>query len=127
MASGPGALLVRQPDPTDLATGAQQAGATAAEFRIEPAIYEASTDTLLGLVQAVDPAVRGLMLIGHGPGLPRLAADLGDRPELGDAWRRMDEKFPTAGLAVVEFTVPWAEVGLTGGQGELVAFEVPRG
>lgn len=102
-------------------------GATADAVEIEPRIYGASVVDLLGVLQAVDPAVSRLMLIGHGPGIPDLAGRLGRRPEPADAWQRMDAKFPTAGLAVFDFDVPWAEVGLTGGQGDLIAFEVPRG
>lgn len=101
-------------------------GATAGDVRSEPRIYGAAVDTLLGLVQAVDPDVAALLLVGHGPGLPDLADALGRRPEPVETWRRMDTKYPTAGLAVLQFTVPWAEVGLSGGQGDLVAFEVPR-
>lgn len=98
-------------------------GATAATVEFEPQIYEASVPTLLELVRAVDPAVEGLLLIGHGPGVPALADRLGHRPEPADAWRRMDAKFPTSGLAVLAFDAPWADVDL----GELIAFEVPRG
>jgi phosphohistidine phosphatase len=105
---------------------AQEGGAEASEVRIEPGIYEASADELAGIVRAVDPVVSGLMLIGHGPGLPALAERLGRRPEPDEAWRRMDEKYPTCGLAVLGFDLPWAEVGLTGGRGDLIAFEVPR-
>lgn len=106
---------------------ALEGGATADAVDIEPQIYGASVGELLGVIQAVDPAVSRLMLIGHGPGIPDLADQLGRRPEPADVWQRMDAKYPTAGLAVLDFDVPWAEVGLSGGQGDLVAFEVPRG
>ena len=106
---------------------ARDAGAGAGEFRIEPRIYAAPTSTLVGLVQAVDPAVAHLMLIGHGPGLPGLPDALGERPDPVELWQRLDSSYPTAGLARIEFTIPWAEVGLSGGRGELVAVEVPRG
>lgn len=106
---------------------ALEGGATADAVQIEPRIYGASVEELLGVIQPVDPAVHRLMLIGHGPGIPDLADQLGRRPEPAETWQRMDAKYPTAGLAVLEFDVPWAEVGLTGGQGDLREFEVPRG
>lgn len=106
---------------------ALEGGATADAVEIEPRIYGATAADLLGVIHAVDPTIRRLMLIGHGPGVPDLADQLGRRPDPVDAWRRMDAKYPTAALAVLEFDVPWAEVGLTGGQGDLRAFEVPRG
>ncbi|HEY5981426.1 MAG TPA: histidine phosphatase family protein [Microlunatus sp.] len=104
---------------------AVDAGADAAEVRFVDAIYEASAVGLLGLVQATEEVVGSLMLIGHGPGLPGLAEGLGARPEPRDAWARMDEKYPTAGLTVLRLPCPWADAAA--GEAELMAFEVPRG
>jgi phosphohistidine phosphatase len=100
-------------------------GADAGEVRYVDAIYEASATRLLGLVQATEESVGSLMLIGHGPGLPGLAESLGARPEPRTAWARLDTKYPTAGLAVLRLSGPWAAA--TPGGAELVAFEVPRG
>lgn len=102
---------------------AEAAGASAGEVRIEPRIYEASAAALLSLVQQVDDAVTGLLLVGHSPGIPGLADRLGVRPEPAEVWRRMDEKFPTSGLAMLRFDSTWADVEA----GELIVFEVPRG
>lgn len=104
---------------------ATASGAQAGEVRYVDAIYEASTSRLLGLVQGIAEETGSLMLIGHGPGLPGLAASLGARPEPRGAWARMDAKYPTAGLAVLRLPGSWADA--TGGEAELVAFEVPRG
>ncbi len=100
-------------------------GADAGEVRYVDAIYEGSATRLLGLVQATEESVGSLMLIGHGPGLPGLAEGLGARPEPRAAWARLDTKYPTAGLAVLHLSGPWAAA--TPGEAELVAFEVPRG
>lgn len=100
-------------------------GAETGELRYVDAIYEASLTELLGLVQQTTEEVGSLMLIGHGPGLPALAASLGRRPEPRDAWARMDTKYPTSGLAVLELPGAWAEAAPSTAQ--LVAFEVPRG
>ena len=77
-------------------------------MRYVDAIYEASATRLLGLVQATEESVGSLMLIGHGPGLPGLAESLGARPEPRTAWARLDTKYPTAGLAVLRLSGPWA-------------------
>lgn len=101
-------------------------GAGAGEVRYVDAIYEASTARLIALVQQTAEEIASLMLLGHGPGLPGLAESLGRRPEpLDDAWARMDAKYPTAGLAVLQLEGAWADS--TAGTAELVAFEVPRG
>jgi phosphohistidine phosphatase len=104
---------------------AAAAGARAAEVRYVDAIYEASTQELLVLVRQTPEEVGSLMLIGHGPGLPGLAESLGARPQPRDAWQRMDAKYPTAGLAVLQLAGRWGDTAA--GQAELIAFEVPRG
>jgi phosphohistidine phosphatase len=102
---------------------AAEAGARAGEVRIERGIYAASETRLLQLVRQVDDAVTGLLLVGHGPGLPDLADGLGTRPDPADVWQRMDAKFPTAAVAVLRFDGSWADLEAA----ELIAFEVPRG
>jgi phosphohistidine phosphatase len=100
-------------------------GARAGAVRFVGAIYEASVDHLLALVRQTPDDVGSLMLIGHGPGLPGLAAALGSRPEPQDAWARMDRKYPTSGLAVLRLPGRWADAAP--GEAELLVFEVPRG
>lgn len=103
---------------------ASAAGAQAGEVRTVDAIYEASAARLMDLVQQTPEEVGSLMLIGHGPGLPGLAESLGRR-EAGDAWARLETKFPTSGLAVLRLPGAWADA--RPGGAELVAFEIPRG
>jgi phosphohistidine phosphatase len=102
---------------------AAAAGAEADEVRIEPKIYDASMPALLELVREVDPSVVGLLLVGHAPGVPELADRLGVRPEPADAWRRMDDKFPTSGLAMLQFDGNWEDID----SADLITFEIPRG
>lgn len=104
---------------------AQAAGARAGEVRYLDEIYEASIDRLLSVLQQTPEGVGSLMLIGHGPGLPGLAARLGARPEPRTVWARLDAKYPTSGLAVLRLPGAWAEAAPGGA--ELRAFEVPRG
>ena len=82
----------------------------------EPRIYEASTDTLLALIQEMDERVGTLLLIGHNPGFSDLAASLAREPV---------EPLPTCGVAVIEFGVDgWPYIGP--GLGHLRAFERPK-
>lgn len=88
------------------------------------AIYEASPNRLLDVVRSTDVAVHSLMLVGHNPGLQQLALALvgaGDK----DAIHRLGEKFPTAALAVLDFTLDrWPD--LHAGTGTLERFVTPK-
>jgi phosphohistidine phosphatase len=94
------------------------------EVRHDARIYEAPARRLLGVVQEVDPAVLGLLLIGHNPGfadLAKLLIGYGDRY----AFARLSQKFPTAGLAVIDFDADsWTGIGP--GQGRLDRFVTPK-
>jgi len=82
----------------------------------EPRIYEAKVGRLLDVVQAIEGDVRTMLMIGHNPGFADLAALLaghGDRY----AAARMSQKYPTCGLAVLDFAVgDWRDVAERGGR-----------
>jgi phosphohistidine phosphatase len=88
-------------------------------------LYLGSPDVLLRRLREVDEAIANVLLIGHNPGLERLAAALaprGDRRSLA----RMREKFPTCALAVIHLHVDrWEQADL--GSGTLTDFMVPAG
>jgi phosphohistidine phosphatase len=92
--------------------------------RFEPRIYEAPPERLLEIVREVEPAVRALLMVGHNPGFEDLAKLLighGDRY----AFARMAQKYPTAGLAVLDFPVEdWRT--MRPGTGRLDRFVTPR-
>ena len=72
--------------------------------RIEKRIYEAPYETLLDVIRAVPSGVRTLLLVGHNPGSEELADSMigfGDR----FAAQRMQKKYPTCGLAVLDFDI----------------------
>ena len=70
-----------------------------AVLRIESGLYEADSADLLKRLRRIDPTVGTVLVIAHNPGLEDLAtAVCGGGDE--DLRRRMDEKFPTAALAV---------------------------
>ena len=94
------------------------------EVVYEPRIYEASMDTLLGLLHGIGEAVASALILGHNPGLERLAVWLADKPMQGQA-ARMTEKFPTAALASFAIGAgAWRAVGQ--GQGSLLRFVAPK-
>ena len=83
---------------------------------LEPRIYEAKPERLLQVVHDTEANVRTLLMIGHNPGFEELAAKLtghGDRY----AAARMAQKYPTCGLAVLDFAVEdWRDVAPRGGR-----------
>lgn len=94
------------------------------EERDAPGIYEVAAGRILEVIRTVKPGIRTLLMVGHNPGMEDLAALLvkdGDADAIG----RMNEKFPTAGLAVVDFDVEgWDDVAA--GTGYLERFVTPR-
>jgi phosphohistidine phosphatase len=88
-------------------------------------MYLASVATLLDLVHALPDAADSVMMSGHNPGLEDivllLATDRG-----GDMLRdAVQDKFPTAALAVITFEATrWSDVAA--GTGTLAHFTRPR-
>lgn len=95
-----------------------------AETREEPRIYEAPAASLLAVVREAPDSASTLLLVGHNPGFETLARALtghGDR----DAFARLRQKFPTAGLAVIDFeAASWRD--LAPASGRLDRFVTPR-
>ena len=92
----------------------------------EPRIYEATALGLLHLLREAGGKHRIVLLIGHNPGLAELAvgiAQVADGPEVRPL-ERARAKFPTAAVAVLEFSGDWA--GLTAGEARMVDFAVPK-
>jgi phosphohistidine phosphatase len=97
----------------------------------EPRAYEASALTLLYLAKELSSRYRAALLIGHNPAISdlanslagRLAGSLAGRPAEDDAPPPPAIRFPTAAVAVLEFTGDWP--ALTPGQARLIAFTAP--
>ena len=91
-------------------------------------LYLAETEKILSLVLAAPQSVGGLMVVGHNPGLEELATLLAREPVRRKERQRRDvleEKFPTAALAVLDFDIEkWREI--KPGQGKLADFVRPR-
>jgi phosphohistidine phosphatase len=90
---------------------------------IEPRLYEASGDDFIRALRALPDRRACALVVGHNPSLGEAATRLagsGDRP----ARERMLTKFPTSGLAILDFeTSHWAEIGERAGR--LIAFATP--
>jgi phosphohistidine phosphatase len=92
---------------------------------VEPmdAIYLASPDQLLKILNTVAETVRSVLILGHNPGLHDLAMLLAG-PVEGTARHRLGEGFPSGALA--EFSVPGSWAGLAEGGARLMRFVTPR-
>ena len=102
---------------------ALQALSAGIEAREDPLIYEASLATLERLVRRLPDAFASILLVGHNPGFGELAVALCGRGDFR-AQAMMAKKFPTAGLAVIDFSAPsWADA--TPGAGTLQEFLSP--
>jgi phosphohistidine phosphatase len=87
-------------------------------------LYEADADDILAVLQETKDAVHTLLVVGHNPGLSDLS-ELLIASGSDEAQRAMLEKFPTAGLAVIDFAVDdWQS--LAPGSGRLDRFVTPR-
>lgn len=92
-------------------------------LRYERAIYEASPEAILRVIRAVEPAVASLLIVGHNPGLEQTASLLVKGG--GTAIDPLDEKFPTAALAVLDFDMDrWSDIA--GHTGDLALFLTPK-
>jgi phosphohistidine phosphatase len=88
-------------------------------------IYEAEPDVLMEVIRKTPREVKTLLLVGHNPGLAELAALLVASGK-AEARLRMAAKFPTAALAVIDFTGDdWSK--LRPRSGKLERFVVPKG
>lgn len=104
--------------------GAAATGADAGEVTYDAAIYHAWVPELVSLIRSVPETVSTLLMLGHAPGIPDLVEHLAVREHESEMWSRLDTKFPTAAMAVLEVTGPWSGVGK--GRARLLSFDVAR-
>ena len=92
--------------------------------KIEPDLYLASGETLLGAVHSVADEVASLLVVAHSPGVHQLAFDLvGSGDTAGRA--RLQATYPTGALAELSVDAgSWYEVAAR--SMELVRFVAPR-
>jgi phosphohistidine phosphatase len=91
--------------------------------RVEPKVYEAASSTLLAVLQAAPSEIDCLLLVGHNPGMAELALFLAGKGA-PSSLARMRAKFPTCGLAVIDFEeAHWPALDF--GSGVLERFVTP--
>jgi len=97
-----------------------------AQVQFEPRAYAASALTLLYLCRELPTTCHAALLIAHNPGIEELAGSLG-RARQGSARQGAPEpaglRFPTAAVAVFEFTGAWS--ALTPGEANLLDCTIP--
>ncbi|RAU21042.1 histidine phosphatase family protein [Paramagnetospirillum kuznetsovii] len=92
---------------------------------IEDCIYEASRGDLLHRLRKVDDHMASVLLVGHNPGIGRLAETLVGHSGEPEALERMAAKFSTGALAEIELDIGhWGE--MEAGSGSLVRFVRPK-
>lgn len=94
-----------------------------AEVQFADSLYHAGPAEMLKLVRALGDDCRHAMLVGHNPGMQAMAMELAGDGD-ASAIETMSVKFPTAGLAVIDFDCGWADVAP--GRGRLRVFKTPR-
>jgi phosphohistidine phosphatase len=100
------------------------------ELKIEPrvvyedSLYHASPAEMLKTLHDLEPGATRVMLVGHNPEIQSLALDLvGSGPK--HFRDRLREKYPTAGLAVINFASGlWSSIAVN--TGTLNLFLTPR-
>lgn len=73
-------------------------------------IYNGGSDSILELIKLIDEDVLTAMIIGHGPGLPTLAAQLagpGSDQHLLDV---INSRYPVATVSAYEIDGAWADL-----------------
>ncbi|MGN5375429.1 SixA phosphatase family protein [Sphingomonas hankookensis] len=88
----------------------------------ERTLYLASAGTLLDAIRAFPASADHALLVGHNPGLEDLVLLLS--AESNPLRGAVEEKFPTASVAVLELDGDWA--GAADGCGHLTTFVRPR-
>lgn len=104
--------------------GAAKAFGTAPAVEIERALYLASGGALFDRLRRVPDRARTVLFVGHEGGVDELARHLAGAGS-AELRRRLAEKFPTAGLAVVALALDhWADAAAK--KGTLTHFVVPK-
>jgi phosphohistidine phosphatase len=97
---------------------------TEVPIRFDERLYLASPSRMISVARELGAAAGRLLLVGHDPGLHRLAASLAAEGE-EKLREQLAAKFPTAALAHLAIDVAsWA--GFTGQPGRLRGFWRPR-
>lgn len=88
-------------------------------------LYLSSAGDLLDYVNAIPEAAERVLLIGHNPGMHHLARILSGSGD-AEALTALEYKFPTGGMAIIQFPPDskWQSIGPN--SGKLTAFLRPK-
>ncbi|MFZ1285716.1 MAG: histidine phosphatase family protein [Candidatus Phosphoribacter sp.] len=100
-------------------------GARAARLTLRKELYQGGISGVLDAVQTEGGDYATIIVVGHSPSMPMLASRLADGAGSPDALARLDQGFPTSGLAVLTYAGEWADIGP--GTASLADFVVGRG
>ncbi len=90
----------------------------------EPRFYDAPALNIMDIIKKTRPDVHVLLLVGHNPGFHELALRFIGEARQSDLLR-LQQKYPTAGLVVIDFDVEsWTDIGEDLGQ--LQRFVTPK-
>lgn len=78
-------------------------------------LYEASSNTILGLIKKVDDKYESLMIFGHNPGLTLLNNHISDQ---------YLDNIPTCGIVGLQSEKKWSEIGKN--SCKQIFFEYPK-
>jgi phosphohistidine phosphatase len=91
-------------------------------------LYLAEPEVILSVIRLAPDKMKCVMVVGHNPGIEQVATLLAREPvkrKERDRFDKIEEKFPTAALAVLDFDVErWRD--LAPGDGALKDFVRPR-
>jgi phosphohistidine phosphatase len=93
-------------------------------LRIEPVVYGADADEVITLLAQLPADTGTAWVVGHEPTMSRTALTLAGPGSDGPALVRVEHKYPTCGIAVLEVRHPWT--ALCPGSAALTSFTVPR-
>jgi phosphohistidine phosphatase len=94
------------------------------EAKFDERLYGAPADLMLRVIRETPAEIETLLVIGHNPGLERLAGGFAKSGD-ADAIRRLAKKYPTAGLCVIELPVnDWKDAAPPAGRLEM--FVTPK-
>lgn len=94
------------------------------DIRLTRTIYERPAGDYLQAIRQAGQTAQTLLVIGHNTALEDMATILAGKGN-PDIRQRMQEKFPTAAIAILDFEENrWEDIGP--GAGTLIAFAAPR-
>jgi phosphohistidine phosphatase len=92
----------------------------------ENRIYEASSQDILAAIRATDAESSSLIVVGHNPGMHRLALQLIGQAER-NAFARLNNDYPPGALLVIDFELAsWTDIAEHGGTLERYATPANR-